>query len=94
MNTVFPLMEASFDIFNEVSLLPKKIMTNSYFAKYKPNKKNYDQLIDCCNFANVLPQEQSLLSCCYVAFNLVKGIDHVLVLIGLCFADLIKQFYF
>ena len=25
---------------------------------------------------------------CYVAFNLVKGIDQVLVLIGLCFADL------
>ena len=29
-----------------------------------------------------------------MAFNLAEGIDQVLELIGLCFADLIKQFYF
>ena len=27
--------------------------------------------------------------CCYVAFNLVKGVDQVLELIGLCFANFV-----
>ena len=44
------------------------------------------------NFSHSISHKQILshihIDCCYVAFNLVKGIDQVLVLIGPCFADL------
>ena len=44
------------------------------------------------NFTHSISHKQILshihIDCCYVAFNLVKGIDQVLVLIGPCFVDL------
>ena len=58
----------------------KKLWPVLYFAKYKTKKKkkNYDQLIGCCNFVDVLTQEQSLPSeyCILLSWFIKSFVDY------------------